>query len=87
MNDEAHLPLPLDRRVDAGTGQVLWYFDTTTDNLWGQPTVNSGGGFWHPPSVDDDGKLYIGVANPAPYPGVKDWPWASSRPGDNCKSR
>jgi outer membrane protein assembly factor BamB len=69
--------------LDAAAGHVIWYFDTTTDNLWGNPTINSGGGFWHPPSVDDDGKLYIGVANPAPYPGVKDWPWASSRPGDN----
>jgi outer membrane protein assembly factor BamB len=69
--------------LDAAAGHVIWYFDTTTDNLWGNPTVNSGGGFWHPPSVDDDGKLYIGVANPAPYPGVEGWPWASSRPGDN----
>jgi outer membrane protein assembly factor BamB/uncharacterized cupredoxin-like copper-binding protein len=69
--------------LDAGTGAVLWYFDTTADNLWGQPTVNSGGGFWHPPSVDEDGKLYVPVANPAPYPGAEGWPWASSRPGDN----
>ncbi len=69
--------------LDAGTGAVLWYFDTTTDNLWGNPTANSGGGFWHPPSVDDDGKLYVGIANPAPYPGEEGFPWASSRPGDN----
>jgi outer membrane protein assembly factor BamB len=69
--------------LDAGTGTVLWYFDTTTDNLWGNPTVNSGGGFWHPPSVDEDGKLYVPIANPAPYPGAEGWPWASSRPGDN----
>jgi outer membrane protein assembly factor BamB len=69
--------------LDAGTGQVLWYFDTTTDNLWGNPTVNSGGGFWHPPSVDEEGMLYVPVANPAPYPGAEGWPWASSRPGDN----
>jgi outer membrane protein assembly factor BamB len=38
--------------LNAADGLVLWYFDTTTDNLWGNPTVNSGGGFWHPPSVD-----------------------------------
>ena len=69
--------------LDAATGQVLWYFDTTTDNLWGQPTVNSGGGFWHPPSFDEEGKAYVSVANPAPYPGTEGWPWASSRPGDN----
>lgn len=69
--------------LSASTGQVLWYFDTTTDNLWGNPTVNSGGGFWHPPSVDAEGKLYVPIANPAPYPGAEGWPWASSRPGDN----
>lgn len=69
--------------LDAATGKVLWYWDTTTDNLWGNPTVNSGGGFWHPPSFDDEGKAYVPIANPAPYPGVEGWPWASSRPGDN----
>jgi outer membrane protein assembly factor BamB len=69
--------------LDAASGEVLWYFDTTTDNLWGNPTVNSGGGFWHPPSVDEDGQIYIPVANPAPYPGTKDFPWGTSRPGDN----
>ena len=69
--------------LDAATGAVLWYFDTTTDNLWGNPTVNSGGGFWHPPSVDEEGNIYVGIGNPGPYPGVEGWPWASSRPGDN----
>lgn len=69
--------------LSAATGQVEWYFDTTTDNLWGNPLVNSGGGFWHPPSVDADGKLYIPIANPAPYPGAEGFPWGSSRPGDN----
>jgi outer membrane protein assembly factor BamB/plastocyanin len=69
--------------LDAATGAVMWYFDTTTDNLWGNPTVNSGGGFWHPPSVDEEGKIYVGIGNPGPYPGVEGWPWASSRPGDN----
>jgi len=69
--------------LDAATGAVKWYFDTTTDNLWGNPTVNSGGGFWHPPSVDADGKMYVPIANPAPYPGAEGFPWGSSRPGDN----
>ena len=69
--------------LDAASGAVLWYFDTTTDNLWGNPTVNSGGGLWHPPSFDQDGKAYVPVANPAPYPGTEEFPWASSRPGDN----
>ena len=69
--------------LDAAEGHVLWYFDTTTDNLWGNPTVNSGGGFWHPPTVDEAGKIYFPIANPAPYPGTEGWPWGSSRPGDN----
>lgn len=69
--------------LNAATGDVIWYLDTTTDNLWGNPTVNSGGGFWHPPSVDADGQLYAPIANPAPYPGTKDFPWGTSREGDN----
>jgi outer membrane protein assembly factor BamB/plastocyanin len=69
--------------LDASNGAVLWYFDTTTDNLWGNPRLNSGGGFWHPPSVDDDGHLYVGIGNPAPFPGVEGFPNGSSRPGDN----
>jgi glucose dehydrogenase len=27
--------------------------------------------------------MYIGVANPAPFPGTKKYPWGSSRPGPN----
>lgn len=69
--------------LDAATGEVLWYFDTTTDNLWGNPTINSGGGFWHPPSFDEEGKVYVGIGNPAPYPGTEEFPWGTSRPGDN----
>ena len=69
--------------IDAATGGVLWYFDTTTDNLWGNPRVNSGGGFWHPPTADEDGKIYFPIANPAPYPGTEEFPFASSRQGDN----
>ena len=69
--------------LDAESGKVLWYWETTTDNLWGNPRVNSGGGLWHPPSVDEQGSIYFGVANAAPYPGTEEWPNGSSRPGDN----
>ena len=55
--------------LDAGTGAVLWQFDTTTDNLWGNPRVNNGGGLWEPPSVDAAGNLYFGTGNPGPFPG------------------
>jgi outer membrane protein assembly factor BamB len=69
--------------IDALTGKVIWYFDTVTDNLWGNARVNSGGGIWHPPSVDDNGKLYVGIANAAPFPGAPGFPSGSSRPGPN----
>jgi glucose dehydrogenase len=69
--------------LDAWTGKVIWYFDTTTENLWGNARVNSGGGLWHPPSVDDEGNIYVGIANASPYPGTDEFPGASSRPGDN----
>ncbi len=69
--------------VDAQTGETIWYWETTEDNLWGQPRVNSGGGLWHPPSVDERGSIYLAVANAAPYPGTEEWPNGSSRPGNN----
>ncbi|MGN6032475.1 MAG: outer membrane protein assembly factor BamB family protein [Thermomicrobiales bacterium] len=69
--------------LDATDGHVIWYFDTTTGNLWGNGRVNSGGGLWHPPSIDADGNLYVGIANASPYPGTPEFPGASSRPGDN----
>jgi outer membrane protein assembly factor BamB len=73
--------------IDLIDGKVLWYFDTTVDNLWGanggNARVNSGGGLWHPPSVDADGNVYVGIGNASPYPGIPEWPAGSSRPGDN----
>jgi glucose dehydrogenase len=69
--------------LSATTGEVLWYFDTTTDNLWGNPVVNSGGGLWHPPAFDENGMLYAGTGNAGPFPGTEEYPSATSRPGDN----
>jgi len=43
--------------------------------------VNSGGGLWYPPSVDSSGRVFMGVANPAPYPGTPKFPNGSSHPG------
>jgi glucose dehydrogenase len=76
--------------LDAQTGVELWEFDTTTDNLWGNPAINSGGGLWYPPSVDGAGNIYFGVGNAAPWPGTvangTPYPNGSSRPGDNLYS-
>ncbi len=69
--------------LDAKTGKKLWHFDTVPESLWGKPTVNSGGGVWYPPAFDGKGSMYIGVGNPAPFPGTAKYPWGSSRPGPN----
>ena len=69
--------------LDAGNGDTLFQWDTTVDGLWGNFRVNSGGGLWHPPTVGDDGNLYLSVANPAPFPGNEEFPNGSSRPGPN----
>ena len=71
--------------VDAGTGRVDWSFDTVASkSLWGNPGVNSGGGAWYPPAVDQrTGVVYWGTANPAPFPGTTQYPNGSSRPGPN----
>jgi outer membrane protein assembly factor BamB len=69
--------------LDITSGNTMWQWDTTTDNLWGNARVNSGGGLWHPPSVDSEGNLFLGVANAAPYPGNTEFPNATSRLGDN----
>lgn len=69
--------------LDANNGQVVWYFDTTSENLWGNARVNSGGGLWHPPAIDEDGNLYVAIANASPYPGTPEFPAGSSRKSDN----
>ncbi len=71
--------------LDEQTGNVKWSFNTVKDgNLWGNPQVNSGGGAWYPPAIDTaTGTTYWGIGNPAPYPGTKQYPNGSSRPGDN----
>lgn len=71
--------------LDAVTGEVVWTFDTVdSEDLWGNPDVNSGGGAWYPPAIDvARGLIYWGVANPAPFPGTAEFPNGSSRPGPN----
>jgi outer membrane protein assembly factor BamB len=69
--------------LDAKTGKKKWHFDTVPKSLWGKPTVNAGGGVWYPPAFDGKGSMYIGVGNPAPFPGTAKYPFGSSRPGPN----
>ena len=70
--------------LDARTGVPKWQFNTVKDgDLWGHPEINSGGGLWYPPAVDEEGRLFLAVANPAPFPGTAEFPNGSSRPGPN----
>jgi outer membrane protein assembly factor BamB len=67
----------------AKTGKKLWHFDTVPEDLWSgeNASINSGGGLWYTPAFDAEGSMYIGVGNPAPFPGTSRFPWGSSRPG------
>lgn len=72
--------------LDGKTGKKLWHFDTVPKSLWGKPGVNSGGGLWYTPAFDEHGSMYLGVGNPAPFPGTEGEAWGSSRPGPNLYS-
>jgi outer membrane protein assembly factor BamB len=69
--------------LDGSTGAPRWKFDEVPTNLWSSAhkNINSGGGMWNPPTFDNQGNLYIGVSNPAPFTGSPKLPWGSSRPG------
>jgi alcohol dehydrogenase (cytochrome c) len=69
--------------LNAKTGKTIWKFNTIKGGykLFGNPKVNSGGGVCYPPSVDSSGRVFMGVANPAPYPGTPEFPNGSSHPG------
>ena len=71
--------------LSAATGKTLWSFSTVKggSRLWGNPQLNGGGGLWYPPAVDSQGRVFIGVANPSPYPPTSADPNAESRPGPN----
>jgi len=69
--------------LDAGTGKARWSWRQVPEDLWGDRSVNSGGGLWHPPAFDGDGALYVSTGNPLPFPGVEGRPWGASRPGPN----
>lgn len=70
--------------LDILTGETIWTWDTVDDDLWGNFRVNSGGGLWYPPAIDaKTGILYMGIGNAAPFPGTKEYPNGSSRPGEN----
>ena len=70
--------------LDALTGETAWWWDTTgDDNAWNAARVAGGGGLWYPPSVDEEGNIFFGVGNPAPWPLTPECPNGECRPGDN----
>jgi outer membrane protein assembly factor BamB len=71
--------------LNAETGATKWKFEQVPKNLWSNAhtNINSGGGLWDPPTFDGKGNLYIGIANPAPFPGTAKYPFGTSRPGSN----
>jgi outer membrane protein assembly factor BamB len=69
--------------LDGATGRPRWRWEQVPRSLWGLPTVNGGGGMWHPPAFDEHGGVYVDIANPVPWPGTPELPWGTSRPGPN----
>jgi outer membrane protein assembly factor BamB len=69
--------------MDARTGRRLWSWEQGPRDLWGNRALNGAGGLWHPPAFDDEGALYISIADPTPWPGTPEQPWGRSRPGPN----
>jgi outer membrane protein assembly factor BamB len=66
--------------LDAGSGRIRWRF-TTIARPWPHPLLSGGGGLWYPVSVDDQGRLYGGNSNPAPWGGTPRFPNGSVFPG------
>jgi outer membrane protein assembly factor BamB len=71
--------------LDARSGRIVWEFDTVDSaDLWGNPSVNYGGGSYQPPGVDIvTGAIFFGTANSGPTPGTAEYPNGASRPGPN----
>ncbi len=71
--------------LDAATGVIRWSFATVDSaDVWGHPTINSGGGSWYPPAIDEaTGLTFWSIANPALFPGTAEFPNGTSRPGPN----
>ena len=55
--------------LDARNGRVRWRFDTIK-GTWARPGEAGGGGAWFPVSIDDEGRVHVGVSNPGPWGGT-----------------
>ena len=69
---------------NAANGARRWSFQVVEEGFWGNRALNSGGGVWSPPAVDlERRRVYVGTGNAGPYPGTRNYPNATSRPGPN----
>jgi outer membrane protein assembly factor BamB len=59
--------------LDALTGRPRWRF-VTVPGGFSDPQAASGGGVWWSPTIDRDGGLWIGTANPLPWGGTRSLP-------------
>jgi outer membrane protein assembly factor BamB len=66
--------------LDAEDGSVRWRFAAVRDP-WANPKVAAGGGVWWTPTIDDEGRLYAGTANPLPWGGTRAEPNGGSYRG------
>jgi outer membrane protein assembly factor BamB len=66
--------------LDALTGRLRWKF-VTIEEEWRYPRLAGGGGAWFPVSVDEDGLVYAGNSNPAPWGGTRQFPNGAMFPG------
>jgi outer membrane protein assembly factor BamB len=66
--------------LDAHDGTVRWRFSTIR-GPWRYPNEAGGGGAWYTPSVDSQGNIYSGVANPYPSGGTRAQPNGGAFPG------
>jgi glucose dehydrogenase/cytochrome c5 len=70
--------------LEPKTGKTKWKWNEVPANLWGNPKINSGGGQWQAPTFDEEGNLYVGVANPGPLANLENSKaWGQTRPGPN----
>jgi outer membrane protein assembly factor BamB len=59
--------------LSAATGRVVWRFQTVK-RPWPHPESSGGGGSWYAVSIDEQGNVYAGIANPGPWGGSKAFP-------------
>ena len=66
-------------------GEKNWTFDDSSRRPLGSGAYRDqlGRRPLAPTGDRSNGKMFIAIANPAPWPGTKQYPWAKSRPGPN----